>query len=137
MDPVRSRCLCVRVAAPSLEVVQEQLYAVAKKEGLQLPAALAARIAASSCRDLRRALLTLEVCRVQQYPLKEDQAVHPADWEAYIAVRARAGPRVAGSWRGPMDRAPVCCVVCLGSFGRGSILNLHQPSLPPHNQTHT
>lgn len=36
MDPVRSRCLCVRVAAPSNEVVQEQLYAVAKKEGLQV-----------------------------------------------------------------------------------------------------
>jgi hypothetical protein len=36
MDPVRSRCLCVRVAAPSLEVVQEQLYAVAKKENLQV-----------------------------------------------------------------------------------------------------
>lgn len=84
MDPVRSRCLCVRVAAPSLEVVQEQLYAVAKKEGLQLPAALAARIAASSNRDLRRALLTLEVCRVQQHPLRGDQAVHPADWEAYV-----------------------------------------------------
>ncbi|GBF88337.1 replication factor C subunit 3 [Raphidocelis subcapitata] len=60
MDPVRSRCLCVRVAAPSSEVVQEQLYAVARKEALQ-------------------------VCRVQQCPLREDQAVAPADWEAYIA----------------------------------------------------
>jgi len=30
---------------------------------------------------------------VQQYPLKEDQAVHPADWEAYIAV-----PRVGHGW---------------------------------------
>jgi hypothetical protein len=36
MDPVRSRCLCVRVAAPSLEVVQEQLHAVARKENVQV-----------------------------------------------------------------------------------------------------
>ncbi|KAI8466071.1 MAG: DNA replication factor C complex subunit 3 [Monoraphidium minutum] len=85
MDPVRSRCLCVRVAAPPLEVVQEQLFAIAKKENLQLPAGLAARVAAASQRDLRRALLTLEVCRVQQYPFRDDQAVAPADWEAYVA----------------------------------------------------
>lgn len=199
MDPVRSRCLCVRVAAPSLEVVQEQLYAVAKKENLQvcagsvkcagrgggwgrvqhswqsdggagaalrgrqegepaggqrgvcgargwggwqsegcrnlrglesanrraqcprgraapsfvyrpglshvsrqLPGGLAARIAAGSNRDLRRALLSLEVCRVQSYPLRDDQPVHPADWEAYIGVRPRVCAcwgRVAGSTR--------------------------------------
>lgn len=85
MDPVRSRCLCVRVAAPPLEVVQEQLQAVARREQAELPPALAARIAAASGRDLRRALLALEVCRVQQYPMRDDQQVHPADWEQYVA----------------------------------------------------
>lgn len=37
MEPVRSRCLCVRVGAPPLTRVVELLHAVAKKEGLQLP----------------------------------------------------------------------------------------------------
>lgn len=86
MEPVRSRCLCVRVAAPSNEAVQEQLQAVAKREGAALPPALAARIAAASGRDLRRALLALEVCRVQANPLRDDTPVQPADWEAYVAV---------------------------------------------------
>lgn len=34
---------------------------------------------------LYRALLSLEVAKVQAYPFSPDQAVSPADWEAYIA----------------------------------------------------
>ncbi len=33
---------------------------------------------------LRRALLALEVSKVQQYPFTERQQVAPADWEAYV-----------------------------------------------------
>lgn len=39
---------------------------IAKKEGLQLPAGFAARIAEKSNRSLRRAVLSFETCRVQQ-----------------------------------------------------------------------
>lgn len=84
MDPVRSRCLCVRVAAPTEKEIMEVVYHVAKKEGLSVPSALAARLAQYSQRNLRRALLSFEVCRVQQYPFKEDQQVTPTDWELYI-----------------------------------------------------
>lgn len=90
MDPVRSRCLCVRVAAPSLQQIQEQLHLVAKKENLMLPSALAARVTTQSGRNLRRALLSLEVCKVQHYPFKEDQPVHATDWELYITVSSGA-----------------------------------------------
>ena len=41
--------------------VKELLAAVAKKEGLTLPQPLADRIAAAAMRDMRRALLSLEV----------------------------------------------------------------------------
>ena len=41
--------------------VKELLAAVAKKEGLTLPQPLADRIAAAVNRDMRRALLSLEV----------------------------------------------------------------------------
>lgn len=41
--------------------VKELLAAVAKKEGLTLPQPLADRIAAAAKRDMRRALLSLEV----------------------------------------------------------------------------
>jgi len=39
---------------------------VAKKESLQLPQGFAARIAEKSNRSLRRAILSLETCRVQK-----------------------------------------------------------------------
>lgn len=87
MDPVRSRCMCIRVAAPAEEQVVGVLQGVAAKEGLALPHALAARIAGVAGRNLRKALLQLEVCRVAALPgpLGDDQAVQPADWELYIA----------------------------------------------------
>ena len=86
MDPVRSRCMCIRVAAPTEEQVVGVLQGVAAKEGLALPHALAARIAGVAGRNLRKALLQLEVCRVAALPgpLGDDQAVQPADWELYI-----------------------------------------------------
>lgn len=45
------------------------LHNVCKKEGLSLPAELSKRIAEKSNRNLRRALLMCEACRVQQYVL--------------------------------------------------------------------
>ena len=45
IEPLRSRCLCIRVAAPSLAEVQHVLAMVAKREGLALPEELGARIA--------------------------------------------------------------------------------------------
>lgn len=88
MDPVRSRCLCVRVPAPSNMAVQDQLALVAKKEGFALPVELGARIAVASTRNLRRALLMMEVAYVQHgVPLPEDTKISPPDWELYIQVR--------------------------------------------------
>jgi replication factor C subunit 3/5 len=46
---------------------------VAKKEGCNLPADLAMRIAVKANRNLRRALLMTEACKVQQYPFQTDQ----------------------------------------------------------------
>jgi replication factor C subunit 3/5 len=67
--------------------VQEQLALVAKKEGFSISADLGARIAVASQRNLRRALLMMEVAYVQHgAPLPEDTKVNPPDWELYIAV---------------------------------------------------
>eukprot|EP00669_Euglena_mutabilis_P001851 TRINITY_DN12433_c0_g1_i1.p1 TRINITY_DN12433_c0_g1~~TRINITY_DN12433_c0_g1_i1.p1 ORF type:complete len:355 (-),score=97.87 TRINITY_DN12433_c0_g1_i1:168-1211(-) len=89
IDPLRSRCLGIRVPLPSPEEVVGLLQTVARKEGATLPPPLAERIAESSGGNLRRALLALEACRVQQYPFTADQQVSPPDWEAYIAVVAK------------------------------------------------
>ncbi|MCO5576695.1 hypothetical protein L7F22_030510 [Adiantum nelumboides] len=84
IEAVRSRCLNIRISGPSKEDIVKVLQHVAKKEGLQLPVAFAARIALSSNRNLRRAILSLEACKVHQYPFTEDQPVQSTDWEQYV-----------------------------------------------------
>lgn len=86
--PIRSRCVCLRVAAPSNEEICNVLEKVAHKEGLKLPEGLAKRIAASSERNLRRAILSLEACKVQQYPFSETQPVQQPDWQLFISALA-------------------------------------------------
>ncbi|KAJ1952040.1 Replication factor C (RF-C) subunit, partial [Dispira parvispora] len=88
ITPIRSRCLALRVAAPTDEEIIQVLNSVAKKENLQLPPALAERITKASERNLRRAVLMLETCRVQQYPFTADQKVAQADWQVFIKAVA-------------------------------------------------
>ncbi|KAK1289313.1 hypothetical protein QJS10_CPB18g00376 [Acorus calamus] len=84
-EAVRSRCLNVRVNAPTEEQIITALEFIGKKEGLQLPPGFVARIAAQSNRNLRRAILTFETCRVQQYPFTNNQVVPLMDWEQYVS----------------------------------------------------
>ena len=89
IDPIRSRCLGIRIAAPSEEEVVGVLHEVCEKERLTLPDELAARIAKASGRNLRRAILALEECKVAQYPFDAAMAVPQPDWEVYIKAIAQ------------------------------------------------
>lgn len=81
------------------------LQLVCKKEGLNLPSDLAKKIATQSNRNLRRAILMCEACRVQQwvfhknakwfwfnfllrYPFSSNQDVTLPDWELYLRETA-------------------------------------------------
>ena len=86
---IRSRCLNVRVAAPSAENVAAVVQTVARKEGCSIPDGLAARIAAKSNRNLRRALLMAQACRVQQNPPSDRMEVQDLDWEMYLKETAQ------------------------------------------------
>jgi len=83
MGPVRSRCLQIRVPAPTHDEVVQIIHMVCKKESITMPDALAQSIATYSNRNLRKALLTAEACKVQQYPFSENQPIAMADWETY------------------------------------------------------
>ncbi|CAB4263287.1 unnamed protein product [Prunus armeniaca] len=84
-EAIRSRCLNVRINAPTEEQIVKVLEFIGKKEGLQLPSGFPARIAEKSNRSLRRAILSFETCRVQQYPFTSNQAISPMDWEEYVS----------------------------------------------------
>ncbi|XP_011562887.3 replication factor C subunit 3 [Plutella xylostella] len=81
---IRSRCLTIRVPAPTETEISSVLHAVCKKEGLSLPPELAMRIAKCADRNLRRALLMCEACKVQKYPFTADQKVPEPDWQQFI-----------------------------------------------------
>lgn len=89
IDPVRSRCLGIRIPAPSHDDVCAVLKEVCRKEDVPLPDELAINLARESSRNLRRAILMLESCHVEQGRiLKAHHPIQKTDWEMYIAQLA-------------------------------------------------
>jgi len=89
IEPLQSRCLGVRVAAPTHEEIVSVLENISSKEGIvALPSALGLRIAQQSHRNLRRAILSLEACKAQHYPFSEHTVVSLADWQTFISQLA-------------------------------------------------
>lgn len=64
--PVRSRCLLMRVARPSVQEVKKCLQDVASREKVALPDKLAENIALANQCNLRASLLALESTAVRQ-----------------------------------------------------------------------
>ncbi|RZC42890.1 Rep fac C, DNA pol3 delta2, and/or Rad17 domain containing protein [Asbolus verrucosus] len=81
---IKSRCLCVRVPAPAHEDIVTILTDVCAKESLQLPTELANRIAEACDRNLRRALLMCEACKVEKNGFIANQKVAEPDWQVFI-----------------------------------------------------
>lgn len=85
MEPVRSRCLGIRIPAPTIDDICRVLKTTANKERVTLPDQLAVNIARESSRNLRRALLMLEASHVQHRDgLTADLPIQKTDWELYI-----------------------------------------------------
>ncbi|CAH8516011.1 unnamed protein product [Schistosoma turkestanicum] len=90
ISATRSRCLPIRVSAPSVDEIVEILKNTARREGHSMPAELAKRIAVASERNLRRALLYAEVARWQHSPMLPDQSVQLPDWQNFLTETASA-----------------------------------------------
>lgn len=100
IDPIRSRCVGIRVGAPTKDEICQVLSKVCAKEAIRENPVLLSRIAKESDRNLRRAILMLEACCVKQYvrsarvdgkfinvlhrqPLTDDQMIPKAEWDEY------------------------------------------------------
>ncbi|CAH8567070.1 unnamed protein product [Schistosoma guineensis] len=90
ISATRSRCLPIRVSAPSIDEIVEILKNTARREGHSMPVELAKRIALASERNLRRALLYAEVARWQHCPMLPDQSVQLPDWQVFLTETASA-----------------------------------------------
>lgn len=91
IEPLRSRCLGIRIPAASIADVAKILMDIGKKESAACPEDLAIRMAVASECNIRRALLMLEVAKVQvqNSPLTSQTQVQLPDWELYIMKLAR------------------------------------------------
>lgn len=89
IGPIQSRCLLVRVAAPSNGALTEILERVAQREGLVLPDKFLAKLVETANGNLRIALLQLEAARVQSYPFSDKQDIPRPDWLIFVAETAR------------------------------------------------
>jgi replication factor C subunit 3/5 len=94
IEPVRSRCLGIRIPAPTNDEIATVLMQTAKKESITCPPEFAMKLSVQSDRNLRRALLMLEASRMQMNPtqqshLQPDQPIPLPDWELYITKLAR------------------------------------------------
>jgi replication factor C subunit 3/5 len=70
LAPIRSRCLLIRVAAPTPKDIVDVLRSVAQTENLgKVAEGVLEKVAGESKRNLRRALLMLEAVYAQKYSL--------------------------------------------------------------------
>ncbi|GAV03746.1 hypothetical protein RvY_14129 [Ramazzottius varieornatus] len=85
---IRSRCLNIRVPAPTEEDITRIVMNVCREERVTMPADLAKKIAKQSERNLRRAILMAEATKVKQYPFPPGANPVVADWEIYLTKTA-------------------------------------------------
>jgi len=81
IEPLRSRCLGVRVPAPSDREIQMVLEHVASSEQVKLPPTFASQLVANSEGNLRRALLHFQASLAATGKLNDTQAISKGDWE--------------------------------------------------------
>lgn len=117
IPPLRSRCLPIRVGAPSHEEIVKVLQKVAGAEKVKLAPELAAKIAESSGRDVRRALLQMETVQMQANAstLGKDVNIPSEAWQTAIEKVAKKilqeqSPRMAMEVRGNMYELLLACL---------------------------
>uniref|UniRef100_A0A7S2RDF6 Replication factor C subunit 3 n=1 Tax=Mucochytrium quahogii TaxID=96639 RepID=A0A7S2RDF6_9STRA len=81
IEPLRSRCLAIRVPAPTHDEICSVLKNVSTRAFGQIPDQNISSIATASGRNLRRAILMAEACKVDG---SETNRVPLPDWELYI-----------------------------------------------------
>lgn len=65
IQPLKSRCLQIRVPAPKEQVLADLLKKISTKEGFELPPQLACSIAHNSRRNIRRAIMMLQTAKLR------------------------------------------------------------------------
>jgi len=92
IEPLRSRCLSVRIAAPSHDQIVDIIKEIASKERVTLDESYARQISMKSQRNLRKAIIMLQVSSTESNELvMGDNAVRirTAPWQLFIDELAK------------------------------------------------
>lgn len=84
IQPLRSRCLLMRVPAPKPTDIENVLKTIAKKEGTNLPDQVFTKIAENSERNMRRAILQLQTLKMKNISAGQIQNIHVPEWRQGI-----------------------------------------------------
>ncbi|TYG40162.1 hypothetical protein ES288_D12G071400v1 [Gossypium darwinii] len=87
LDSVTNRCKVIKVDTPVTHEIMEVLIQIARKEEFDLSMNFAAKIAAKSKQNLRKAIMALEACKAHNYPFADDQPI-PLEWEEVLTELA-------------------------------------------------
>ncbi|TYH94890.1 hypothetical protein ES332_A12G070000v1 [Gossypium tomentosum] len=87
LDSVTNRCKVIKVDTPVTHEIMEVLIQIARKEEFDLSMNFAAKIAAKSKQNLRKAIMALEACKAHNYPFTDDQPI-PLEWEEVLTELA-------------------------------------------------
>jgi len=83
ITPIQSRCLILRVPSPSVDQIQLALLNVVQEERIVCIPEMAHKIAVAAEGNMRKALLILESCHVQQ-TMDPSMDLIPTDWQVFI-----------------------------------------------------
>ncbi|XVF62058.1 hypothetical protein PTKIN_Ptkin08bG0186600 [Pterospermum kingtungense] len=83
LESVTNRCKVITVDAPVTHEIMEVLTQIARKEDFDLSMNFAAKIAAKSKQNLRKAIMALEASKAHNYPFADDQPI-PLGWEEVL-----------------------------------------------------
>jgi len=85
IQPLRSRCLLIRVPAPKQKDIEKVLSVISKRENFGIPDQAFTKIAEGSERNMRRAILQLQTIRMKNQNLNQGlQNLHVPEWRMAI-----------------------------------------------------
>jgi replication factor C subunit 3/5 len=84
IEPLRSRCILIRTPAPKNHEICMVLEEICKKEDLCFQKSLLTKISNASDRNLRRAVLMLEVSKQENLSTYDITKIPIVDWEIYV-----------------------------------------------------
>lgn len=83
IQPVRSRCLQIRVPAPSTKEISTILQTISRRENFNLPEDLANGISNFSRRNLRRAIMMLQTAKLKSEKLTDKTYIPMPEYEEF------------------------------------------------------